>query len=370
MKNLLKGNKVSLVACGLLLSSSFAFGANTIDSAFKEGKVSGSLTAYGITTDNKSNTPDSDAAFGTINLGYETASYMGVSAKAGFEAGHAMADGELENDALMTEAYIKYANDMFSLTAGRQAIDLEWLGDYNEAVVAAITAIPDTTIVLGYTNQQAVADEDEIGEFSEVTEDGAYVADIKYTGFEGVEFNPYAYSAPDVANFYGLKTTFTADMFGVVAHYAASNEDVAGQDDGSIGHLELNTTVAGVSAAVGYIKTDKDAGVASMSAYGDNISPFDFGQSTYDPDAKTLYGSLGYSIAGIDLGALYGETTYGTVDSKEKELNLTAGYSITESLSTSLLYADVNVDEIAETGKGTDGTVDQQYVSLTVAYTF
>ena len=39
MKNLLKGNKVSLVACGLLLSSSFAFGANTIDSAFKEGKV-------------------------------------------------------------------------------------------------------------------------------------------------------------------------------------------------------------------------------------------------------------------------------------------------------------------------------------------
>ena len=361
MKNLLKGNKVSLVACGLLLTSSFAFGANTIDSAFKEGKVSGSLTAYGITTDNKSNTPDSDAAFGTINLGYETASYMGVSAKAGFEAGHAMADGELENDALMTEAYIKYANDMFSLTAGRQAIDLEWLGDYNEAVVAAITAIPDTTIVLGYTNQQAVADEDEIGEFSEVTEDGAYVADIKYTGFEGVEFNPYAYSAPDVANFYGLETTFTADMFGVVAHYAASNEDVAGQDDGSIGHLELNTTVAGVSAAVGYIKTDKDAGVASMSAYGDNISPFDFGQSTYDPDAKTLYGSLGYSIAGIDLGALYGETDF-DVNSESSELNLTTGYSITDSLSIGLLYVNYDLE-------GSSSSDYQEY-SATVAYTF
>ena len=53
MKNLLKGNKVSLVACGLLLSSSFAFGTNTIDSAFKEGKVSGSLSAYGVTQDNK-----------------------------------------------------------------------------------------------------------------------------------------------------------------------------------------------------------------------------------------------------------------------------------------------------------------------------
>ena len=53
MKNLLKGNKVSLVACGLLLTSSFAFGANTIYSAFKEGKVSGSLSAYGVTQDNK-----------------------------------------------------------------------------------------------------------------------------------------------------------------------------------------------------------------------------------------------------------------------------------------------------------------------------
>jgi hypothetical protein len=295
---------------------------------------------------------------------------MGFSAKAGFEAGHAMADGELTNDALMTEAYIKYANDMFSLTAGRQAIDLEWLGDYNEAVVAAITAVPDTTIVLGYTNQQAAADEDQIDNFTQITEKGAYVLDVKYAGLKGVEFNPYAYSAPDVANFYGLKTTFTADMFGAVAHYATSDEDVAGKDNGSIGHLELNTTVAGVSAAVGYIKTDKDAGVASMSAYGDNISPFDFGQSTYDADAKTVYGSLGYTIAGVELGALYGETTYGTVDSKEKELNLTAGYSITESLSTSLLYADVNVDELAEAGKGTDGTVDQQYVSLTVAYTF
>ena len=42
MKNLLKGNKVSLVACGLLLSSSFAFGADSVDSDFKEDTVSGS----------------------------------------------------------------------------------------------------------------------------------------------------------------------------------------------------------------------------------------------------------------------------------------------------------------------------------------
>ena len=31
------------------------------------------------------------------------------------------------NNSLMTEAYVKYTNDAFFVSAGRQAIDLEWL---------------------------------------------------------------------------------------------------------------------------------------------------------------------------------------------------------------------------------------------------
>jgi hypothetical protein len=38
----------------------------------------------------------------------------------------------------MTEAYIKYTNSAFFVSAGRQAIDLEWLSDYHEAVVAEL----------------------------------------------------------------------------------------------------------------------------------------------------------------------------------------------------------------------------------------
>ncbi len=255
---------------------------------------------------------------------------------------------------------------MFSLTAGRQAIDLEWLGDFNEAVVAAITPTKDTTIVLGYTNQQAVADEDEIIDFSEPTEDGAYVADVKYTGLESVEFNPYFYSAPDAVDFYGLKTTFTADMFGAVAHYAKSSVDETfglanAAEDGSIGHAELNTTLAGVSAAVGYIKTDKDGGTGLMDTYGDNISPFDEGANTYSADAKTVYGSLGYTIADVELGALYGETKF-AVDTEENELNLTAGYSFTDSLGVSLLFVNYDLEGSSDS--------DFKSASATVEYTF
>ena len=376
-------NRLSLVVCGIILSSSVAFAANTVDSAFKEGKASGSLALYGEKHDFKSGTPDSGFGNGNATVAFETASLYGFTAKAEFKGNLSL--GEVEkgdrddgtnsafaNNSLMTEAYVKYTNDAFFVSAGRQAIDLEWLGDYNESVVAGITAIPDTVVVLGYTDRQAESGIDVSEDFEEITKKGAFVADVKYTGLKGVEFNPYAYSAPDVVDFYGLKTTFTADYFGVIAHYAASSVDnsLAGTfdtngnliDDGSIGHLELNTTIKDLTAAVGYIKTDKDAGVGLMDKYGDNISPFDTGNNTYAADAKTVYGSLGYTIADIELGALYGETKFGS-DFKEKELNLTAGYPITESLATSILYGDVNSDEA-------NGDSDDKYVLASVEYTF
>lgn len=353
MKNLLSGKKISLVACGLILSSSMVFGAETIDSAFKEGKVSGSLGLYGEKYDYKGGDEDTGFGNGQATVGFETASFYGLSAKAEFKGnldlgevsnGDRETGAPFENNSLMTEAYIKYSMEGLSISAGRQAVDLEWLGDYHEAVVAAITAIPDTTVVLGYTQRKAESGIDLSEDFHEFNGNkGAYVIDVKYAGLEGVEFNPYAYSAPDVADWYGLKTTFTADMFGAVAHYAISGEDT--QDDGSIGHLELNTTLAGVSAAVGYIKTDKDVGAGSMlAAEGDNISPFEDGNQVYEADARTVYGSLGYTIADLELGALYGQTTYGAADDKEKELNLTASYPITESLAASILYGDVTAE--------------------------
>lgn len=372
-----KLNIISLVASGILLSSSMAFGSNTIDSAFKNGKVSGSLALYGEKHNKANNNPDSGFGNANATVAYETDSLYGFSAKAEFKGNLGLGEEEkydrrdgapFENNSLMTEGYVKYANDKFSLTAGRQAIDLEWLGDYNEAVVAAITAIPDTVVVLGYTDRQAESGFDTSADFKEITEKGAYVIDVKYTGLKSVEFNPYAYSAPDYANFYGLKTIFTADMFCAIAHYAISDEDsnkYGAAKDGSIGHLELNTTVQDFKAALGYIKAGKDVGAGSMVAYGDNISPFDTGYSTYDPNAKTTYASIGYEILGVELGALYGVTKYST-DFKETELNLTASYPITEALTAKILYGDVNADE----KEANVDKFDDKYVLASVEYKF
>ena len=378
--------KISLIACGLLLGSTMAFGADSIESAFKEGKVSGSLGLYGEKHDKGNDIKDSGFGNGNVTVDYETAEFKGLTAKAEFKGNLGLGEVEKDdrrdgapfnNNALMTEAYIKYTNSAFFVSAGRQAIDLEWLSDYNEAVVAGITAVPDTTIVVGYTNRKAESGLDKSEDFHEVTKKGAYVLDVKYTGLKSVEFNPYYYSAPDVLDFYGLKTTFKADMFGAIAHYAATNADSkfivdTNNDgivdtqikDGSIAHFELNTTIKDLTATVGYIKTDKDYGVAGMDSYGDNINPFDAGNHVYSADAKTPYAKVGYTIAGVELGALYGETTYESKDYKEKELNLTVGHSFTDSLKASILYADVSADS-ADTS-----AYDDKYVFAKVEYKF
>ncbi|MCR8709346.1 Opr family porin [Aliarcobacter butzleri] len=362
--------RLSLITCGLVLSSSFVFAneVKTFDDAFKSGKASGSLGLYGKHIDYSGTQPSYDptkqvgkAGYlnGNATIGYETASLYGFSAKAEFKGNLDLGEinnddrksgiAPFENNALMTEGYLKYANDAFFVSAGRQAIDLEWLSDYHEAVVAGITAVPDTTIVLGWTKRKAESTYELSEDFYKLNENkGVYVADIKYAGFTGVELNPYYYSAPDLADWYGLKTTFSTDYFGVVAHYAASNEDVQDVEDGSIAHVELNTEIDGFTAAVGYIKTDKDGGIGTMYAAGDNISPFEDGNRNYGLDAKTVYGSLGYTIADVTFGALYGQTDYDydtTVKNlKEKELNLSVGYAFTESLSTSVLYVNVDAD--------------------------
>jgi len=356
---MIKKNKISLVTCGLLLTSTLSFASDSISDAFKEGSISGSATLYGIDKDAKGGMKNSDDSFATFGLSYETSEYKGLSAKASFIGGHAFSNSSLDENSLMTEAYVKYTTDGFSVSAGRQEIDLEWLGDYNESIVAAITSIPNTTIVAGFVNQQAAADEDEIGKFDKITKDGAYVLDLKYTGISSLELNPYFYSAVDVADFYGLKATYASDIIGVTAQYAASSEEVGA--DGSIGHVELSTEVSGLSISTGYIKTDKDVGVKSIAAYGDNISPFDEGANTYSSDAKTVYASLGYTLAGVNLSALYGETDF-SVSSEEKELNIAADYSFSDNLSLSVLYVDYDLE-------GSDSS-DFNSVSGTVTYSF
>lgn len=365
-------NKMTIVASGLLLSTTFVFGAQSIDDAFKRGKIEGSVGVYG--NSKKFKTQDAEKGFrnnaygnGNLTLGYLTGDFYGFSlgaqAKANLKLGekhkHDWKDGApFENSALITQAYLQYAIDeVVEIKAGRYEGDLEWLSDYQQGAIAEIAAIPDTVVAIGYSNRKSDSGIDSSEDFYKATEKGIYVLDIKNNSLENIEFNPYFYKAPKALSFYGLKTTLEIENFELIAHYAKSksNSDFLNDDDdekyenNSILHIELNTEIIeDLNTSIGFIKTSKKGGAKEMASYGDNISPFEDGEQIYGLDAKTLYAGIEYSIAGFDFGALYGVTKYDEERLKEKELNLEVGYNFTESLNATLLYVNVDADKDEE----------------------
>ena len=358
--------KISLIATSLLLTSSLS-ADNSFDSAIKAGTVSGDVTLYGEKASLSGGNEDEGFTSGSIGLGYETGSLNGFKASVGFRANHDFSEEEGTDysadettKAILHTANISYTNKYFGVTVGRQESDLEWMGDFHEAIVAGITAIPDTTVVLGFTNRMGVADADApLEAFDKVNDDnGAYVLDAKYEGIEGLVINPYFYNIPDLAKWYGLKVDYNSDMFGLTAHGAKS--DVEGSsEDGQVLHFEARTELSGLSLNAGYITTDNDSGVGAMDTLGDNINPFEDGNQVYEADADTAYIGLGYGFNGVELGAIYGKTDYAS--DKEKEFNLTVDYSITDSVALGAVFVDVNAENSDD---------DYNRVALTLEYSF
>ncbi|APW66342.1 MULTISPECIES: Opr family porin [Arcobacteraceae] len=354
--------QLSIITSAVILSTSFAYAeSENVNEAFKNGSVSGDLSAYTQQVDD--GTSKSGFSSATFGLNYETGSVNGFSAQAGFRANHELSskndgdyNGEFANNALMTLANIKYSNNIATIIAGRQEIDLEWIGDYNDALLAKLTPMDNLEITAAFARRQAAAGVDESTDFEKIGEDGVYLIDAKFEALKGLVLNPYFYEAKDVASYYGLKATFDNDMFGLTGHYAQSNEDDNSIKDASIYNLEARTSVANLDLALGYIKTDED--ISSIATAGDNIDPTEeIGDSVYATDSKTIYASAGYTIADIELSAGYAQAKYS--NNKDKEFVVGAGYSFVENLSAEVLYVDY---EIAD--------VDQSKVAATLTYEF
>ncbi|PPK57480.1 porin-like protein [Malaciobacter marinus] len=367
--------QLSLIASVAILSASSVYAdSNSIDEAFKNGKISGDVSVHYETWDRNGGEEDSSFSTPSIGLKFETDSFKGFSAAVGFrgntqtsEKNHNDYEDTMVEDGSVTEAYIHYENDIFALRAGRQEIDLEWLGDYNDAIVGILKAIPYTTLTAGYTNRQAEITLDTHDKFSRFRKDGtnkdnpAFVIDAKVEPLKGLVFNPYFYTADDIADYYGLKADYDTDLFGLTAHYAASNEDnpkgADKMEDGSIYNLEGRLNIDSFALKAGYIKTDSDGAIGSMDSLGDNIDPTEeLGDAVYGTDAKSYYFGVGYTYKALELSALYTHADH-DVNSKsvdDKEIALAAAYAFTEQLGAELIYSDANIDKNSDLNDGED----------------
>ncbi|MDC0933898.1 Opr family porin, partial [Arcobacteraceae bacterium] len=330
---------------------------------------SGDITLYGESINASGTNDDSGFTMGSIGVGYETDSINGFKGAVAFRANHNFTEQEDENysdgsdpEAALSIANISYSMDNATITAGRQEIDLEWIGDFHEAVIGEFTFVPDTTITIGHSTRYMAVDADAVLEkMADIGDSGVTFIDGKYEGIENTVINPYFMDAGDIGNAYGLKATTNIAGIDLTAHYAATNEDVSDTEDGSIAHLEIGTSISDISVAVGYITTDKDGGIGSLDTVGDNIDPFEEGGDAYGVDADTYYISAGVELASIELGAFYGTTTSGEDNDKNSEIFFTAGTSISENLGLELLLSSTDAE---------DSDDDADKIALTATYSF
>jgi len=370
---------MSLAVSAIVASGAFA---TSLEDAFAKGKVSGEIGGYITSANNGGATTDTAYSLGSVALNYETASLNGFKASLGFMASTKIDSknggyGDDTPKSIMNVANVSYASDAFTVIAGKQAIDLEWISDYHEAVVGVVSAIPNTTIILGHTERvNTSANDGALEEFSSMLaggavemKDGANVLDVTYEIDKTTKVGAYYMNAPDLFSAVGAKVEAEVAGLGVVAKYAQTSEDVANAAtngvDGSIMALDLGYSVGELALNGGYISTDSKGAIGSIFALGDNINPLDTGDKVYGTDAKTLYVGATTTVSGFELGAIYGTTSYDNAGASEdeSELNLTASWEckFVKNLKVSVLYANVSAESAND---------DKSYYSAQLAYSF
>lgn len=131
------------------------------------------VSIYTGTNNNSGETKDSGFSVGSVYLNYTTPLNDSFKASVGARANVKLNEKEKsdywgKNDddteakhinAVVTEANLAYSKDGITVIAGRQPIDLEWIGDYHNAIVG-IAELNKLTFVAGFTNAKGVADSD------------------------------------------------------------------------------------------------------------------------------------------------------------------------------------------------------------------
>ncbi|NWF67329.1 MAG: outer membrane porin, OprD family [Campylobacterales bacterium] len=166
----------TVLACGV----SNSFGADSVESAFKEGKASGEVRAFYINRDwtpNVASRPDRAAFAVGGNLGFDTAPVNGLSAGAKFYTTQGVGlnsdngakidptlfDDNKDSYSILGEAYMAYKNSQTTVKVGRQKLDTPLAGSDDarmlpnlfEAAVIANTDIKDTTLILAHVSKFA-----------------------------------------------------------------------------------------------------------------------------------------------------------------------------------------------------------------------
>ena len=359
--------KKSLVLIAALSSVALAESA-TLEEAFKNGKISGDISAYyesrHVDKGEKSTYFNNTAwAVGSVGLKYETDYFKGFKTAIGFrgaaplyeddknfDTGHGKGDSTeriYDNSRyLISDLYLEYNAYDTIVRVGRQEMgwgNIDWITRTNDAVRIINNSISNLTIDAVWTRARGkVLPHEMCKPVKKNNDDGTFYVGANYKFDNGLALAGYGMYADDVFSGAGGKIKYNGminDDIGVggMAHYAQTDEkkDVA---DGKIFESTAYMKHKDTKFTLGFVKTGKKNGWGSFGLNGDAIVWFEEGDVMYEKDVKTYYAMIGTKLQKLSIDAIVGTTEYklkGGDDTKyrQSEFSTWLSYPIIDSLN-------------------------------------
>jgi len=361
--------KLSIAAIMALGVSASA--ADSLETMFKDGKVSGEIRSMYVAQDSDA-AVDSDGFAVGGKLKFETAQYMGLSfgaafytthgvnannvneltGAAGFAGTHSnLLDENGNSYSLLGEAYAQYNHGNTMLKIGRQVLDTPFAGpddirivpDLYEAYLLTNTDIADTTLVLAHLTQMAgtidslAATASQFNSMSNAAgiagaDDAVTAAAVIYSGFENTTLQAWYYTlAGEVDAWYleaghtwdctiidGMKMSgalqyidFNADNQNALDPYAA----ISGIDYNVWGAKIEGSHTSGFGFDLAYNATSDDAGAGAFSGVWGGYPEFAIADEFWHNDVNTRDSDVwrigaSYDFAKSGVNGLTAEVAY------------------------------------------------------------
>ncbi|MFH0753995.1 MAG: hypothetical protein V2A70_05460 [Candidatus Omnitrophota bacterium] len=396
---------IGLSATGLLMTAAmaspvFAEGVDTLENAFKGGKISGSIGNYFEYVD-KDVANNYGWSTTYLDLKYKTAEWnrfiLGVGIFAHGDTYNHSKDPfvdpfnvDIEKEVTLPELYLSYGLlEKSSATVGRfDHKKISHIDDnQSEGAYFSFNEVKDLGINFGVMRRFAEIDYDD-GEdfgrnndaqdldneavFGRKSEPYMLFVDGKYKVMGMITFNPYVMGQQGYANVYGMDTDLqlkAGDItYGSNVYYYYVDSRQTTTTNASAYAIAPYVKVGPVDALVGFAKFDDGTAFNRPTWLADYFLPLDqtagYSFNTLT-GSEVYYGKLKYTIGKfwthVAMG-LYSQDMNAVTGDGIKEYEFQAGYNLTKSLSLNVRLFDVSFDHVSNR--------DYQKIETHVCYKF
>ncbi len=276
------------------------------------------------------------------------------------------------NQVIMSEASINYDNSFFSLSAGRNDIDYDWLLGSMDGVIASVGSDESLSLRLFWFQNFVQLQYNYYFELNNINESqGIYGAIVK-SKIKDIELTVYDYYMQDLRNISGLHVSYVSDHYALnFSHAEAKALALALYDyDESLTQISLETLLGNHFIELGGSLTGENGLLAMIQLGSFMFGQFYLSNQIDRENAHNVYLRYLYAKRNWRFEAIGGFTNYDNTflaianNLSSQEIDCYLAYRLDSSWSLSAGAMVMNVDKADPIG------VSQTLVTLNLGYRY